>query len=166
MEQNSTEKKEFKLFREKSIEAIETPESLNDYLRVTSPGVWLVLAAVIALLLGGIVWGIFGRITTSATVAVESSGGSLNCYVPYEFAEKLVAYGSVTVNGQEYLLNTDAEMDIVFIDSETDPYLRARGGFEAGDIAVKIPLLGDLPEGVYGVEAVVEKLQPLSLLLQ
>ena len=34
------------LFREKSLEAIESPESLNDYLRVTSPQVWLVLAAV------------------------------------------------------------------------------------------------------------------------
>ena len=37
-----------KLFREKSLKAIESPEALNDYLRVTSPGVWLVLAAVIA----------------------------------------------------------------------------------------------------------------------
>ena len=29
------EKKEFKLFREKSLEAIESPESMNDYLQVT-----------------------------------------------------------------------------------------------------------------------------------
>lgn len=31
------EKKEFKLFREKSLETIESPESMNDYLQVTSP---------------------------------------------------------------------------------------------------------------------------------
>ena len=43
------------LFREKSLEAIESPESLNDYLRVTSPGVWLVLATVVILLAGFIV---------------------------------------------------------------------------------------------------------------
>ena len=37
------------IFREKSIERLESPEKLNDYLRVTSPGVWLVLATVIVL---------------------------------------------------------------------------------------------------------------------
>mgnify|MGYP007056258072 CR=1 FL=1 len=36
-----------KLFRERSLEAIESPESLNDYLKVTSAGVWLVMGAVI-----------------------------------------------------------------------------------------------------------------------
>ena len=50
------EEKKTNLFREKSLEAIQSPESLNDYLRVTSPGVWLVLAAVIALLVGMILW--------------------------------------------------------------------------------------------------------------
>ena len=63
------EKKEFKLFREKSLEAVESPESLNDYMRVTSPGIWLVLAAVIALLVGAVLWGIFGRIDTTLGVA-------------------------------------------------------------------------------------------------
>ena len=59
------EKKEFKLFREKSVEAIESPESMNDYLQVTSPGVWIVLAAIIAILIGAILWSIFGRINMS-----------------------------------------------------------------------------------------------------
>ena len=47
------------LFREKSLEAVESPESLNDYMQVTSPAVWLVLAAVIALLAGAVLCGIF-----------------------------------------------------------------------------------------------------------
>ena len=46
-----TEKKD-RLFREKNLERLENPEKLNDYLRVTSPGVWLVLAAVMAGLFG------------------------------------------------------------------------------------------------------------------
>ena len=40
------------LFREKNLERLESPEKLNDYLRVTSPGVWMVLGAVIVLLVG------------------------------------------------------------------------------------------------------------------
>ncbi len=162
----SAEKKEFKLFREKSIEAVESPEALNDYLRVTSPGVWLVLGAVIALLIGGIVWGIFGRITTTASVAVESRQGKIWCYAPYEAADRLLKKGSVSVDGQEYLIGKDLEAELVFISAETDPYIRARGGFQNGDVAVKLELLGTLPEGVYASEAVLESLKPISLLLQ
>ena len=40
------------LFREKSLETVENPEQLNDYLKVTSPGVWIVLGAVIVILAG------------------------------------------------------------------------------------------------------------------
>ena len=40
---NQGENKKVKLFREKSLEAVESPEALNDYLRVTSPGIWMVL---------------------------------------------------------------------------------------------------------------------------
>ncbi len=51
------------IFREKSLERVQSPEQLNDYIKVTTPRVWLVLIAVILLLLGVIVWGIFGRVT-------------------------------------------------------------------------------------------------------
>ena len=43
------EKKE--IFRKKSLERVSSPEQLNDYLHVTSPAVWVVLAAVIVLLI-------------------------------------------------------------------------------------------------------------------
>lgn len=68
-----------KLFREKNLEAMDSPESLNDYLRVTSPGVWLVLAAVVVVLIGAIIWAIFGRINTTAELALSSSGDKTVC---------------------------------------------------------------------------------------
>ena len=42
------------LFRQKSIERISSPEALHDYMRVTSPRLWMILAAVV-LLLGGFI---------------------------------------------------------------------------------------------------------------
>ena len=105
------EKKEVKLFREKNLEAAETPESLNDYLKVTSPGVWLVLAAVVTLLIGGVLWGVFGRITTTVNVAVTSGGGQTVCLVPYETIQSALARELVvTVEGKDYSLSPDAEM--------------------------------------------------------
>ena len=40
------------IFRKKSIDRISSPEALNDYLRVTTPTFWLILAAIILLLVG------------------------------------------------------------------------------------------------------------------
>ena len=50
------------IFREKSLERVSSPEELNDYIRVTTPSVWIVLAATVALLLGMLAWSIFGRV--------------------------------------------------------------------------------------------------------
>ena len=58
------------IFREKSLERVSSPEALNDYIRVTTPSVWLVLAALIILLGGMLVWSIFG------TVEVHKADGS------------------------------------------------------------------------------------------
>lgn len=44
------------LFRKKSMERISSPEELHDYMRVTSPRLWMILAAVVLLLVGFIVY--------------------------------------------------------------------------------------------------------------
>ena len=50
------------LFRKKSLDRVSSPEQLNDYIRVTTPSVWLVLLALVLLLAGLIVWSIFGTV--------------------------------------------------------------------------------------------------------
>ena len=155
-----------KLFREKSLEAVESPESLNDYLRVTSPAVWLILAAVICLLLGAILWGVFGHIRTTAAVAVQVKEGKAVCYVPYNQADGVMAQGKVTLEGQEYPLDTNAEYELVVLEGSTSPRLLKAGNLNVGDPVVLVPVDTDLADGVYAGTAVTEDLQPISLLLQ
>ena len=50
------------IFRKKSMDRVTGPESLNDYIRVTSPSVWIALLALVVLLVGLLAWSIFGRI--------------------------------------------------------------------------------------------------------
>ncbi len=50
------------IYREKAIQRVSEPENLNDYIRVVSPSVWIVMAAMIALLLGILGWAIFGSV--------------------------------------------------------------------------------------------------------
>ena len=162
-----------KLFREKSLEAVESPESLNDYLRVTSPGVWLVLAAVICLLVGAILWGVFGHIKTTTTVAVSVENGKSVCYVPYAKAEGVVKNGVVTLDGVDYPLSAAGDYEVMVLHYEVmvlpaDASMRLlrAGELSAGDPVVVIPTDTGLPDGVYSGVAVTEDLRPISLLLQ
>ena len=50
------------IFREKSIERVTSPEQLNDYIKVTTPSVWLILFATLILIVGTLFWAVFGKI--------------------------------------------------------------------------------------------------------
>lgn len=73
------QKKQAGIFREKSLERVSSPEALNDYIRVTTPSVWVVLAAAVVLLVGMLCWSIFGRVT------VRNEDGSTEEIAPITF---------------------------------------------------------------------------------
>ena len=50
------------LFRKSSVDRMNSPEQLNEYVRVVRPGVWIVLGAVALLLAGVVIWGVFGEV--------------------------------------------------------------------------------------------------------
>ena len=47
---------EKQLFRKKSMERVSSPEQMHDYLRVTSPRLWMILGAIVIMLSGFIVY--------------------------------------------------------------------------------------------------------------
>ena len=67
------------IFRKKSIDRISGPEALNDYIRVTVPSVWIVLIAIVILLVGILVWSIFG------TLEVHNEDGSTKKIAPITY---------------------------------------------------------------------------------
>ena len=67
------------IFRQKSIDRVSSPEKLDDYIRVTTPGVWITLAALVILLAGTIVWGVFGELT------IHNSDGTTQTAAPITF---------------------------------------------------------------------------------
>ena len=155
-----------KLFREKSLEAVESPESLNDYLKVTSPGIWMVMEAVILILIGGIIWSIFGLIDTTVMVAVSATAEGTVCYVPFEQMEGVIKAGSVSVEGRELPIQADGKATMATVTEEMSPFLRVAGGLEVGDVIVQTALAEGLAEGVYSGSVVTESLHPIKLLLQ
>ena len=163
MEENNQKKQG--LFREKSLEAIESPEKLNDYLHVTSPGVWLIMAAAIVLLAGFVLWAIFGRIDTKVVLAVSTQENRTVCYVPFEELENVTKAGRISIDGKSYALKSDMP-HAVRVDEEMNPYLRLAGGLEIGDIVVEITVDASLSDNIRTGSVVTESLQPMSLLFK
>lgn len=75
------------IFRKKSLDKIKSPENLDDYIKVSNPGVWLVLIAIIAILIGTVIWSIFGYIDSYIKVDALADNGNVTCYVSEEDLE-------------------------------------------------------------------------------
>ncbi len=53
------------VFRKKSLERISSPEQINDYIRVITPGMWILLIVIILLIIAGITWGLCVTLTVT-----------------------------------------------------------------------------------------------------
>ena len=129
------------IFREKSLEKIKSPENLNDYIRVTNPAVWLLLAAVIILLIGVVLWGVYGRIETVVQGDIHVKDGEAFCYISNDDVAK-VKEGDEIRCGDVYGEITE---------------LVSQSGYAIVSIA--------LPDGHYDAEIVTESINPLSFVL-
>ena len=67
------------LFRKKAMDRVSSPEDLNEYIKVITPSVWLLLTAIIILLVGMVVWSISG------SVNVNEADGTQRTVHPIEF---------------------------------------------------------------------------------
>ncbi|MDO4982335.1 MAG: hypothetical protein Q4E35_02115 [Eubacteriales bacterium] len=154
MEKNS-------IFRQKSIDRISSPEQLNDYIRVSNPGIWLLLSAVIVFLIGVGVWGIFGHVETTVSVCAVSADGNTICYIREADLDGCSEGAVINVNGQSAVLGTiSSEPEIV--DGDFQEYCIHVGKLTEGEWVFSAPVNVTLPDGIYPAEIVTESVNPLS----
>lgn len=153
------------LFRKSSIERVSSPEQLNDYVRVSNPSVWMILAAVIVLLTGVCIWGIFGRLDTKISTAGISENGVFTCFVNEENAAKIKSGMDLYVDGNAFSVVEISEKPIS-VNADMDEYLLYLGNFSEGEWLYEIRANGALADGVYKAEIVTESVSPMSFILK
>ena len=133
------------LFRQKSLDKITSPEQMGDYIRVSNPSVWMILAAIIVFLIGVYVWGVFGRLDTTLQTGGICKDGTL-----------------VSVEGKEFALSEISESPIK-LDESYDPYLIHLMGLTEGDwvYAAKADT-AEVKDGTYSVEVIIERVKPID----
>ena len=129
------------IYREKTLERISAPDQLTDYLKVTNPGIWVILTAVIILLVGVFVWSCVGDLETKSpsTIIVKDKTARVATRDMKELTE-----------GDELRLE-DKNYDISSV--TTDEF-----GRKIGIASV------DLPDGLYDGIVIVEKTHPIEFL--
>ncbi len=153
------------LFRKKSMEKVTSPEQLNDYIRVSNPGVWTVLAAVVILLAGACVWGIFGRLDSAVQTAGVCSNSEIVCYVKESDISGFSEKAFVSVNEEEYPV-TDISSAPVRLDNEKDGNIIKLAGIIAEDTVYEVRAnAAGLPDGTYKATVIKERIAPISFIL-
>ena len=131
------------LFRKETMDRISSPEVLTDYLKVTNPGIWVVLVAVIVLLGGIFAWACVGTLETTSNAAVVVNG--------HKALVVLRDHGNIAEGMQ--LRVSDENVPIAKI--QYDEYGRAVGQTDVS-----------LPDGTYEGVVVTEQMHPIEFLIK
>lgn len=130
-------------YRRNTMDRISSPDQLTDYLRVTNPGVWLLLASIILFLAGVFVWFTIGTLESTAPVKVSVENRKATV-IPREMTA-LSEGMPLRVASGDYTLNSIG----------TDEYGRTFG-------AAVVPL----PDGLYDGTVVTEQTNLIRFLLE
>lgn len=152
------------VFRQKSIDRISSPEQLNDYIRVASPRMWVVLAAVVLFLAGAVIWAVFGHIESTVQGVAIVDGGKCTVYVAQASAALLKKGDPAVIGDEDATLTVDASEPFTL--PEAFPaYAASVGGFAEGEwicSAEVTPVA--LDDGIYAASVVEESISPISFL--
>ncbi|MCR5370221.1 MAG: hypothetical protein K6E83_05880 [Clostridium sp.] len=132
------------IFRKKSLERISSPEAMNDYLRVTGPAVWLVLAAVVILLAGILAW--------STAVSIDS----------FAAGRGSVKDGTMYIRFDDDQVARNVESGMTVTAGKAESRITSVGTDDDGDLFALAPT--DLSDGNYTVEVHFRQTQVIRLL--
>ena len=132
------------LFRKESMDRIQSPEQLNDYLRVTNPAMWVVLAAVIILLAGVLIW--------SASAQIES----------FASGTARVQDGIMVVVFDDAQQASNVETGMTVSVGDTSSVISSIGSADDGSVFALAQ--SDLSDGTYPARVVFRRTQVLRLL--
>ena len=141
------------LFRKESYDRISSPEQMRDYMRVTSPRLWMLLAAMIALLAGFLVYASTTMMETTLELSASvDQSGVIQAAVTPEQARNLEIGMKVRIGGKNARVAEIVQM---------------MGGATGKQTTVLIEPEEDLvlPEGLYQATVVTESISPIDFLM-
>ena len=120
------------LFREKALKKSLSPEQINDYIKVSSPSVWVIFSAIAILLFGVFVWCFFGKIEMTVSSVTVCEDGKAYCYISENDIAKIHDGACAKIQGGEYKISNLSYLPELASD-KISSYGLHLGGFDMGD---------------------------------
>jgi len=152
------------LFRKKSIEKVSSPEQLNEYIRVSNPGVWMILAAIVILLIGVCVWGILGHLDTTIKMVAVVEDSEITVYVMESDIEQIKEGMNVIIGDRECEITDIADQPVAVGDNFSEYTLHV-GNLQNGDWVYSVAVSGEIDDGIHSADIVVESISPISFVI-
>jgi len=150
---------------DKKFKKVNSPDQLNQYIRLSNPGVWILLLAIVVLLVGVCIWGYFGKIDTKIKTVVISDNYTSYLYVKEEDMAKIKNGMQVELNNNENIFEiADIEETPEKVTDDMDEYARHLGNFQVGEWVYKCRLNKNVKEGTYSADVVIESISPMTFI--
>lgn len=153
------------LFRKKSLERISSPEQMHDYMRVTSPRLWMLLTAIVVLVSGFIVYAAMTNIESTLPIKVtvdsyeysrENEDGTVTSKVEsVGYAEIPASYKDSVSVGMPVRLGEETGKVSMIITAD-DQTLQVMIDLDNGNLK--------WPDGEIDAELILETTTPISFL--
>ncbi len=121
-----------RIFRQKSIDKLRSPDQLDEYLHAEGPGMWLVLIAVVLVLGGILVWGFLASTESYVHGKAAVEDGTMTFIPEDEYYSSYMKEGLVIISGEH-----SSEITAVGEDEEGRTFAVANS---------------DLPDGIYSAK--------------
>ena len=145
------------LFRKTSMERISSPEQLRDYMRVTSPRLWMILSAIVALLVGFIAYASTANMESTVSVKAEVLTDTYEGYESTSIGITLPSSDREIVQPGMKVRLAGKQGSIIFIMQDGEEIMAFVAMDEGQDLHI--------PNGIYDAEIVTESTTPISFLL-
>lgn len=154
------------IFRQKNIDKMSSPEDLNEYVKVTSPSVWIIISAIILILVGALAWAATSKITATVYTAIVSDGEKAICYIDEDLSDSVRSGQTVYIGYDAYILGERLPEPVEF-DINNDSYilhiLKEDNATRVWTYAYKLD--GEkLEEGKYFGTVTVNQIAPISFI--
>lgn len=158
------------IYRKESLQRISSPEQLNEYIRVTTPSVWLILGAIIILLSVFCIWALFGSLQTSVELGAAVHDNRTIFYLSEETAESLHVGDEIFAEDTKGLITNISKTTFSYTEAlerlSQSEYAAYTMGLEKQKLYYEITAeFSKLSDGIQQIKIVTERVRPISFLL-
>ena len=154
------------IFRQKSIDRISSPEQFDEYVKVSTPGVWVSMFAILILITGFLVWCLFGQLDTVVDAAVVSDGNTAICYVEEDNLIELETGMEVKTDTQVLTITRIDSTPVYMTEAENATAVHILGQTDDCWLCVCTLKSKDevLPAGTYSAKILIESIKPMTFI--